>query len=93
MSAWFSHDGKRTVYLEYHFENLKDHVTTVDVKEYMDGLDIRDKEFSYVLSYSVDGKPFVLSSETNNKKENDYFYIGLLTLLVIGGIVWWTQRK
>jgi transglutaminase-like putative cysteine protease len=93
MSARFSFNGIRTINLEYSYENLKDHVIPADTREYIDGLDKQDNEFSYMLSYSVDGKSIPSSSETEKKKDNSSFYIGLLILLVIGGIVWWTQRN
>jgi hypothetical protein len=89
----FSFDGRKTIYLEYNYENLKDHVAPGDVKEYIDGLDTRDNKFSYELSYSADGKSLESSSGTSNGKSNHYSYIALLVLLVIGGVVWWTQRK
>lgn len=93
MTGGFSFDGRKTVNLEYNYENLKDHVAAGDIKEYTDGLAGKEKEFGYTLSYAVDGKPIVSSSETGRKKDNNYFYVGLLVLFVIGGVVWWTQRK
>ncbi|MEI9908710.1 MAG: hypothetical protein WDO71_03000 [Bacteroidota bacterium] len=58
----------------------------------MDGLEKRDNEFNYILSYSVDGKSIPSSPEKDSKKNNN-LYIGLLVLLVIGGIIWWFLRK
>jgi hypothetical protein len=92
MTARFSFDGRRAISLKYSYENMKDHVNATGTKEYMDGLDKRDNEFNYVLSYSVDGKPIPSSPEKDSKKNNN-LYIGLLVLLVIGGIIWWFLRK
>ena len=93
MTARFSHDGRRTIYLEYAYENLKDHVNPEELKTYMEGLTERDKEFSYVLSYSMDDQPIVGEMPKERKKSNNTYYIGVLLLLLIGGVVWWTQRK
>ena len=92
-TARFSFDGRKTIDLEYNYENLKDHVVPGDIKEYLSGLDSRDNKFSYELSYSVDGKSLVSSSENTRKANSYYSYIGLLILLIIGGVIWWTQRK
>ena len=93
MTARFSFDGRQTMLLEYNYENLKDHVAPGDMKEYLSGLDDKANKCSYVLSSSVDGTPLQLSGDKNKKSNNYYSYLGLVILLVIGGIVWWTQRK
>jgi transglutaminase-like putative cysteine protease len=93
MTARFSHDGRRTIYLEYAYENLKDHVNADELNTYIQGLDERDKEFSYVLSYDMDGQAIVAETTPNKKKNNNNYYLGFFLVLVIGGIVWWTQRK
>ena len=93
MTARFSHDGRRTIYLEYAYENLKDHVDSAELKTYMDGLAERDKEFSYVLSYDMNDQPLLTETPKGKRKSNTGYYLGFLLLLVIGGIVWWTQRR
>jgi hypothetical protein len=95
MSARFSHDGRQTIYLEYNYENMKDHVSANDIKEYSDALEKRSNEFSYVLSYSVDGTPLASAPATKNDtpKNNGGLYKSLLALLIIGGIIWRILRK
>jgi hypothetical protein len=95
MTDQFSFDSRKMVDLLYTYENLKDHVEASDMKEYMNGLDLKDKEFDYVLSYSPgDSQPLSSLLDTEKKKNNKVNLItGILVLLVIVAFVWWTQRK
>jgi len=92
MSAHFSGDGGRTVYLDYAYENLMDHVAPEDMKDYMDGINKEGNEAGYVLTYGKN-KPSITLSKSTEKKDGNYFYIALFLVLAIGGVVWWTQRK
>ena len=67
MSARFLHDGRKTIFLEYTYESLKDHVDPDDIKKYVETLEKRDK-LSYVLSYSEDNK--TISSSTRKHHRN-----------------------
>ncbi len=92
MSARFLHDGRKTIFLEYTYESLKDHVEPDDIKKYIEALEKRDK-FSYVLSYSEDNKAISSSTKKNDGNSRTGFYASLLVLLMIGGIIWWAMRK
>jgi len=93
MSARFLHDGRKTIFLEYTYENLEDHVDPDDTKKYMETIEKTDNRFSYVLSYSVDDKTIISSTRKNNRNTRNGLYASVLVLVMIGGIVWWTLRK
>ena len=67
MSVRFLHDGRKTIFLEYTYENLEDHVEPDDIKKYMEALEKTDSKFSYVLSYSVDDNAIISSTRKNNR--------------------------
>jgi hypothetical protein len=95
MTARFSHDGRKTIYLAYTYENTKDHINATEIKEYSDALEKKSNKFSYVLSYAVDGAPLTSVTEKKNDtaKSNGGLYKSLLALLVIGGIIWRIVKK
>ena len=93
MRARFSFDGRKTINLEYSYENLKDHVAPADIKEYTDGLNKKENGFSYVLSYTVNDNITAIPPATDKKTDSNYIYIALSILTIIGAIVWRTQRR
>jgi len=93
MSVRFIHDGRKTIFLEYTYENLEDHVEPDDTKKYLETLEKTDSKFSYVISYSVDDNAIISSTRKNNRHTKNGLYASVLVLLMIGGIVWWTFRK
>ena len=92
MSAKLLHDGRKTIFVEYTYENLKDYVNADDTEEYLEALEKRDNEFSYVLTYSVENKAISPVKKTDRNTKNG-FYASLLVLLMIGGIIWWVVKK
>jgi transglutaminase-like putative cysteine protease len=93
MSARFSFDGRQTINLEYKYENLKDHVAPADMADYLKGMSRKDKEFSYELSYSEKSNGVTTAGEKRKTSDKNYIVLGLVILLVVGGIIWWTQRR
>jgi hypothetical protein len=93
MSAKLLHDGKKTIFLDYTYENLKDHVNSDDINEYMEALEKRDKEFNYVLTYSVNDKVTTLPAKRTNHSTGKGLYASLLVLFMIGGIIWWIMKR
>jgi Domain of Unknown Function with PDB structure (DUF3857) len=92
MTANFSFDGDRKINLEYSYEGKKDHVMPDEMDNYLDGLNKRDNDFSYILSYSPDDKPVNPLPEEKEKANNFILYIGFIAVLIIGGIIWEKRR-
>ena len=93
MTAKLLHDGKKTIFLEYTYENLKDYVNADDIKEYTAAIDKRDKEFNYVLTYSVNDQTKILVARKLNHSTRNGLYASLLVLFMIGGIIWWVMKR
>jgi len=93
MTAKLLHDGKKTIFLEYTYENLKDYVNADDIKEYTEAIDKRDKEFNYVLTYSVNDQTKILTAKKPNHSTRNGLYASLLVLFMIGGIIWWVMKR
>ena len=93
MSAKLLHDGKKTIFLEYTYENLKDYVNADDIEEYTESLEKRDKEFNYVLTYSVADKVNTLQPKKTTRNTTNGLYASLLVLFLIGGIIWWVMKR
>jgi hypothetical protein len=90
MLANFYYSNKKFL-LEYEYENLKDHISTNEVKQYLTDLNKKEETLSYELTQN--DKPLVKTSKTNNSG-NGYLYAKLLVLLVIVGIIIeWRRRR
>jgi hypothetical protein len=90
MLANFYYSNKKFL-LEYEYENLKDHISTNEVKQYLIDLNKKEETLSYELSQK--DKPLVKTSKTNDSG-NGYLYAKILVLLVIVGIIIeWRRRR
>ena len=93
MTGRFTYDGKRTIYLEYFYEGLKDCVTPEGTKKYLNAVAKKNNDFSYMLSYSTGNQKNNSSTKEINKINHNILYILFLVLLVIGGIIWEIRRR
>lgn len=85
----------RKVLLQYDYENLRDHIEPGEAAEYLTKLKAVDDNESYLLTYHNDGKDGdeKTSSYTAKSGGHNPLYTALPLVLIIGGIIWWTQRK
>lgn len=84
----FSSSHKK-ILLQYEFENLKDHVMPGEANKFFASLKQSNEEQGYELTYNEKSDNTDALKTTSSKA----MYIFLGVLLLIGGIVRWTQRK
>ncbi len=81
----------RKILLEYEYESFKDGVSLLEISQFLDSYNKADKSFGYELTWGIGRQTFDTENKTN--ENNDTFSIGLLVVIVIGVIIWWTQRR
>lgn len=92
MTADFSYSHRKFI-LDYDFENLKNVVEPSEIKDFIKGLDKKDKT-AYVLSIPLDGKSFT-NKTAGDQATNSALYNIIAILLIAGfiGFLIWKFRN
>jgi len=93
-NAAFAYSGRfynigNEVRMEYNFETFKDNVTPQETDDYIAAVKTANDAESYKLTYGTETSKTTLHTST----AHNTVYMALGFLLLVGGVVWWTQRK
>lgn len=89
----FAYNGKFTVEgnqlrMVYNFETYKDHVAANETDDYLTNVKSAADVESYKLTYGSEIAKTTLSTRTHNG-----IYVTVGFFILIGGVIWWTQRR
>lgn len=93
-NAAFAYSGKfynerNQVRMEYDFETFKDHITPQETDDYLAAIKTANDSDSYKLTYGSETPAPKLHTST----AHNGVYMALGFLVLVGGVVWWTQRR
>jgi hypothetical protein len=81
--------GYKQVRLEYDYKTLKDNIQPAEVDDFVAAVKKADDEDGFKLTYGMGAdKDKLRTASTTNK-----VYMVAAIVLLIGGIVWWTQKR
>lgn len=94
-STVFAYNGKYSywqnrVTMEYNFETFKDNVMPQETDDYLANVKSADDSENFKISYGKDDSTDKLAIQKPGTARNIYMTVGFL--LLVGGVVWWTQR-
>ena len=90
----FAYNGKfstwqNQVKMVYNFETFKDNVAPGETDDYLANIKTATDVENYKLSYGTE----VVKNTIQTTSAGNKLYMALGFLLLIGGVVWWTQRR
>lgn len=93
-NAAFAYSGRfynigNEVRMEYNFETFKDNVTPQETDDYLAAVKTANDSEDYKLTYGTETSKNTLHTSTAHNS----VYMALGFLLLVGGVVWWTQRR
>ena len=94
MSAKFSCYGRKSR-LHYEYENLKDHVMPEETDEFMKAIKKNEDNFGFIISKTGNSNLTIDDHQSNSQPVNSKlnFYLGIVVVLIVGGIVWEIYRR
>jgi transglutaminase-like putative cysteine protease len=92
MKADFSY-SYRKILLQYEYESYKDNVSPDEAPKFLESYNRTDKLLAYVLTWENDNKINMSMPENKNQNGSTNFFTVLVILIIVGVVIWWTQRK